>query len=238
MIDSPRPDRMAAPGRRRFRVPRAAAIAALSGALLLSGLPHAASAVQVSLDTSALAGMAARLEFVLFDGDFAANNTVTIGPIGGDGSTAALECSFGCSGGPPFILDDGPGFGQFYQDLTLGQRLGFTLGFSGNFSGSGTPDRLVLSLLDAATNFTLVDTDLDFATDALPFQDGLLFVDLDGSGRIRPATSSTPELPVSIPEPGTLTLLALGLALSGGRCRRRPAPAVSDGGPAATASRC
>lgn len=203
---------------------RAVAKALLAGAFCLAGAAHDAAAMLVSLDTSTLSGTSARLEFVLFDGDFTANNSLTIASISTNGVLGAIDCSFGCTGGfsPPFALDDALTFGQFLQDLTLGSSVSFELSFTSNYSGNGTPDRLVLSLLDPVTNLTLVDTDLDSTIAPVPFQDALLVVDLAGDARIQVAGSSDPNIPISVPEPGAGVLFSLGLALLGGqRIRRR-----------------
>lgn len=211
---------------------RAVAKALLAGAFCLAGAAHDAAAMLVSLDTSTLSGTSARLEFVLFDGDFTANNSLTIASISTNGVLGAVDCSvdFGCTGGifPPFAVDDAinnvPAFGQFLQDLTLGSSLSFELSFTSNYSGNGTPDpdRLVLSLLDPVTNLTLVDTDLDSTIAPVPFQDALLVVDLAGDTRIQVARSSVPNIPIRVPEPGAGALFSLGLALLGGqRIRRR-----------------
>jgi hypothetical protein len=207
----------------------------LAGALGLAGAAHDAAAVPVSLDTSMLAGKSARLEFVLFDGDFVANNSVTIASISisSDGVLGAPACSLGCSGVPPgvspFTLDDALTFGQFFQDLTLGSSVSFDLSYTTNYSGivGSTPDRLVLSLLDPDTNLTLVDTNLDFALDPVPFQDALLFADLAGAAGIQVAGTSQPSIAISIPEPGAGALFSLALALLGGHRIRRRSSSVS-----------
>jgi hypothetical protein len=184
-----------------------------------------ASATLISFDTTTLAGTPARLDFSLLDGDgVLGNNAVTIASIATDGSLGAVDCTIGCGGGPPFTITEAFGLGQFLQDLTLGTSVSFDLGFTANFSGSGVPDRLSLLLLDPTTNFTLVDTNLDFPNDPVPVQDALLIVDLVPGTQIQLATVSDPSVPGPATEPGAAGLIALGLGvLTGQRIRRRRA---------------
>ena len=185
-----------------------------------------AAATVVSFDTSSLVGSAARLDFSLLDGDgVLGNNSVTIGSIATDGILGTADCTLGCTGGPPYSIDESGALGQFLQDLTLGSFLFFDLSFTTNYSGIGAPDRLSLSLLDPATNFTLVDTDIDFPSDPVPVQDALLLVDLAPGAQIQVATAD-PPIPGAVPEPGAAGLVGLGLALlTGQRIRRRRLPA-------------
>ena len=182
------------------------------GLLAFVAGPREAFALHVSIDTTALSGAAARLEFLLLDGDSAADNSVTISTLASTGTLGATDCSLGCSGGPPYTIDDAAGLGLFLQDMTLGTALSFDLVFTGNFAG-GAPDRFTLGLLDPGTNLTLVDTNLDFVSDPVPAQDALLIIDLQGSGQIQVATSTIPPIVVGVvPEPATFALWVLGLA--------------------------
>jgi hypothetical protein len=195
-------------------------------------VPSEVGAVPVPLiiNTSALTGQDARLEFDLFDGDFSlGNNSVTLSNIATDGTLGSATCDpgLGCSGGPPFTITDGAGFGQLLQDLTLGNTLSFTLDLTTNFSGAAgaAPDRFVFNLLDPDSNFTLVDTNLDRLSDAVPVQDALIFIDLVGGTRgldISLASSTNPSVPTGvIPEPGALSLMILGLPVLWTIARRR-----------------
>ena len=168
---------------------RTAAFLCWAGLAAAGASPAPALALPVTLDTSALAGTSARLEFVLLDGDAAANNSVRVSGLYG-GTPAGFDCSVGCTGGPPFVLDDSIGLGQLLYDLTLGDSVSFDLSYTTNYAGvPGTdpPDRFALSLLDPATNFTLVLTDITFPGDAL------LTIDLIGAGVVQAAGPTTPR---------------------------------------------
>lgn len=214
------------PGTRRRRAPWRGIFGQLAVVLVLTAVaagPCEAGALLVSIDTSTLAGVDGRFEFTLLDGDFTANNSVTISNLATDGALLTTECSIGClPGGPPpsFTIEDALGLGQFLQDLKLGSVFSFDLAFSTNFSGQSAPDRFALNLL-FGTNFTAVDTDLDFLDDPVPAQDALLLVDLVGNGVVDVATISNPTTPVAaVPEPGTAALVALSmLALVASRLR-------------------
>lgn len=187
-----------------------------------------AGATVISFNTTALAGNPARLEFSLFDGDFdLGNNSVRIASLTTDGSLGTADCSLSCSGGPPYTITDSGGLGQYLQDLTLGNVFSFDLAFTTNFSGMNAPDRLVLNLLDAGTNFTLVDTDLDFLNDPVPAQDAILVLDLVAGSQPQLPTASNPGVPGAIvPVPGSAALLGVGLAVLAARRIRARVPSV------------
>lgn len=226
--------------RPRPRSRRFLAAAALAGAVCLGGVHNHAIAVPITLDTSSLHGVAALLEFSLLDGDLTGNNSATIGPITTDGTLVASDCSVGCTGGPPYTINETLGLGQFLQHVILGSRLSFDLTFTSNFAG-GTPDRLSLVLLDPGTSFPLLTTDpVAFPGGPVPVESALLIVDHAPGAVIQIATVTDPVagLPVAVPEPGATALFSLGLALLGvQRIRRRIGRVSSDAGTAAVSSR-
>jgi hypothetical protein len=187
--------------------------AAMSAALLAL-TPSQAVTVNFNLP-AALSGASGLLDFVLFDGDSdPGNNTVTISNFVTNGTLQSANCSLGCTGGPPYVLDESPGFGQLSQNLLLGTSLSFDLVFTTAFSGSGVPDRLILNLLDPVTNLTLVTTDLNKEVDdPVGYLDALLVLDLKDGG----LTIATSILPVgtvpTVPEPSTIAAVLAGLAL-------------------------
>ena len=201
-------------GRERRKRHGLAAFFCSAGLLAAAASPHDALAYGVTLNTSSLAGTSGRLEFALFDNDRVANNSVVISNIVSDGAFVGTDCSVGCSGGPPFVIDDTIGFGQLLYDLTLGTSVRFDLSFTTNYGGvPGTDpaDRFALNLLDPGTNFSLVTTDLSFPSDAL------LTIDLTGSGVVQAAGSISPSVGIAIPEPGSLVLAAAALLALLGR---------------------
>lgn len=203
------PSTFFSPALARWRIRCAAFVVGVAAAC--AGPAHA---LLFSFNTTALSGTSARLEFSLFDGDFSGNNSVTIASLTTNGSLGAVDCTVGCTGGPPYTIDDAIGLGSYLQDLTLGTVFSFNLTFTTNFSGSGDPDRLVVSLLDPGTNLTLVDTDLDLVSGAVGTQDAILVLDLVAGSKAQLPTVSTPGLPGAIiPAPGSAVLFGLGLAM-------------------------
>ncbi|MGZ8190132.1 MAG: NF038129 family PEP-CTERM protein [Methylococcaceae bacterium] len=173
----------------------------------ITGCFQNAYAFSFTFDTSALAGTTATLDFSLFDGDLAVNNAVTISNFSGGGLISA-DCSVSCSStASGYVIDDSSSmFGQLLQTLTLGTLLSFELNPTANFAG-GAPDRMILWLLDPNTNFTLIDTNLDLLSDAIPYEDALLVINF-GAGGVTVQQAGT-----RIPEPDTLLLMLLGLSL-------------------------
>jgi hypothetical protein len=173
--------------------------------------PACAILVGVKADTSALAGTAAQLEFDLFGLDDL------------DGNNTALLA--GPAVGPPLLLTDAGGLGQLLQGTVLGSPLEFTADLSSVFEpGSAQPDRFAFFVLDPATSFSLVDTDLE--------GDALLRADLVGGAvAIFAAAVTTPSIPLQVqgvPAASSLLLIALGLTLlrvlwPGCRARRHSA---------------
>lgn len=150
-------------------------------ALCLAGLlAGGAQAGVVTLDTTSIAGTDALLEISVFDGDGIAGNSVA-------------------SAFSQLVTD----FGQILQPFAAGGLLSFHLDYQ-----LSAGDALVVSVLDAGTNFSLFDTDLDALEAAVPYQDAVL-VCIPGAGPCLTATASEPQLQVSfVPAPGTLALLA------------------------------
>ena len=192
---------------------RLSSIAALLfGLLLLDGAFRNAGALPININTASLTGSAAKLDFQLFDGDFVANNTATVSGLATNGTFQARDCSVGCSGGPPFVINDALGFGEFTQNLVLGTVLSFNLTSTNAFAG-GDADLLILNLLNAATGFTLVDTNLDALSAPIPFQDALLVLNLR-TGQLLTPTVTNPFIAVTaISEPRSLLLLMIGSAV-------------------------
>jgi hypothetical protein len=177
-------------------------------ALAFLGSPRLAYAdtVNITVDTTSLAGLSGRFEFDLFDGDGLLNNMATISNIATNGVAGPVDCTIGCTGGPPYTLDDSLGFANILLDLTLGSTFSFDLTFSNNYS-FGPADQLVLFLLDPNTNFSLLDTSLD-----LPFGDALALINLDGT-QLNIQTADAGVSVTAVPEPATFLLLSLCLPM-------------------------
>lgn len=168
-----------------------------------------AAGIIFSLDTNALSGTDARLDFQLIDGDVTDNSNVIIADITTDGTLLTTDCTVNCSGGPPpFTITDTGGLGLFAQILTLGSSLSFSL-----TPTLGGLDLLIVNLLNPDTNFSLVATDLNNAAGPVPYQDALLVLNLS-NGSFQLPSSIDPTLSISAgPEPSTLILALFGCSL-------------------------
>lgn len=197
---------------------------ALVGLLWTSPARLEAISVNVTLDTSALAGQRSTLAFDFIDGDGGdpahpegiKNNTVTISAFF---PTAALRTApppsgslvtGGVSGAlnpGPLTLTDSSFFNEFLQPVVLGGVFGFRVDMTENFVKTNltVPDAFSFFVLDSDAANSLVST-------SDPAESLLLF---SANGKIEVFTSS-PNLhlvvsPVQIvPEASTLMLLAIG----------------------------
>lgn len=196
-------------------------LCSLSIAVVLAlAFPKPASAVLVNINSSALNGTAARLDFQLLGGDLTANNSATIAALSTNGTLQGRDCSVGCAGGPPFVINDALGLGQFIQDLLLSTVLSFDLGLTNNFAG-GDADLLVLNLLDPNNNFSLIDTDLDALSAAVPYQDALLVFNFQTGQFLFPNVSSPAISAARVAEPNGALLFGVGLIALATVVRRR-----------------
>lgn len=222
-----------ASARRRRPNPAAAAkyllLLAFAVIVGLFGASRDATALGVVIDTSAFnPGDPAQLDFSFYDGDGTDSNIVTVTNLATDGALGATTCAIGCSGGPPFALDESVGFGQFLQDFLFGTYISFDLSYTTNFSGTGVPDLVVVNLLDPGTGFTLVSTNLDALDAPIPYQDALFLLSLAGAGEFQTPTQTDPTTGLTVvPEPAASFLVALGLGLlayAQSNVRRRTRP--------------
>lgn len=182
------------------------AILGLMFGLCFSGQALSAP-MQISVDTSALAGSSAKLAFELIDGDFAINNSATISGFAETGANLGAATTLGgVSGSLPgsVVIDDTDFFNLLEQEITLGDSFSFILDVTSNFDPMGSfPDSFSFFLLDAAG--IPIDTDI--------LSDALLTVDFDGSSMgVLTVASVTPGVSLrvvtqQVPEPGTLWLI-------------------------------
>jgi len=168
----------------------------------------AAAPVAVAIDLpAALTGKAAKLSFLLLDGDGAINNTVAITGFTTDGTLGVGSATGGVSGdlGGTLTLADQDFFNEWLQDFAVGTSLEFTLDFTTEFGVGPAPDSFGLALL-GANMLPLVTTDLP--------GDELLHVALGGfgAGVVQQAQRIEPA-PIPMP-PAALLVLAAGLPLA------------------------
>jgi hypothetical protein len=210
--------------KRRPRTRFAATLAALASAFILGGIHHNAHAVLVNLDTTLLGGTSARLDFALLDGDGDDRQQQFHDQFNRHRRHARRQPIAALLHRWPTVHDHrcartrpvsaGPHAGD---DAVVRDEL-----HTRNFSGNGAPDRLSLLLLDAGSNFTLLDTNLDFRRPGARPGRAAVVDHAPGVGQVRFATVSSPALPIAVPEPNAGALCrSLGLVLLGGRRIRR-----------------
>ena len=179
---------------------------AIAQAMSAGGVAAAPVAVAIDLP-AALTGKAAKLSFLLLDGDGAINNTVTLSGFMTNGTLGVGSPTGGVSGdlGGTLTLADQDFFNEWLQDFTVGTSLTFTLDFTTEFGVGPAPDSFGLALL-GANMLPLVTTDLP--------GDEILHVDLGGfgAGVVQQAQRIEPT-PIPLP-PTVLVMLAAGLPLA------------------------
>lgn len=189
-------------------------------ALLVAG-HAAASAIQVTVDTSGLAGTSANLAFDLIDGSGLGddNNTLTITDFSTDGTLGTASVTHGFTTNPASDLSSGASLGDsdFFNEFLQGITLGTTLSFRFDTTGildSPTPDEFSFYLLTADASASLVSTDDPLLTNALfTFDIGVdtvpqIFTVTDPAGGV---TVRAAQVTSSVPEPGVLALSIVAL---------------------------
>jgi hypothetical protein len=207
---------------------------------------QADSIVQVTLNTSPLTVAPASsagpfsLAFQLIDGSQPNNNTATLtnftfgtGGSAGSGCPASLApCTFGGASGDltsTITLNDSSPFNAFVETFTPGLSLSLLLDLTTNVDSGGTPDTFAFSILDSQGGSiptldpsgadTLLTVNIDSSNPAfLTFASDASRFTLAGNGPS--ITLDSPRAVAAVPEPGSLTLVGLGLT-SLCRFRRR-----------------
>lgn len=171
-----------------------------------------ASPIQITVNTSSLAGTSAALAFDLIDGGLPAN-AVTISGFTTDGTLGISSTTGDVTGSFPgsVILSDTSFFNEYLQSITLGDSLSFIFDTTGSTADPASfPDAFSPFLLDPLTGLSLVTTSDPTGADTL-----LLF----NIGEANPLTIYTAQgVTVStgrnlVPEPRTLVLVVTALAL-------------------------
>lgn len=189
-------------------------------ALLVAG-HAAASAIEVTVDTSGLAGTSANLAFDLIDGSGLGdgNNTLTITDFSTDGALGSATVTHGFTTSSASDLSSGASladsdfFNEFLQGITLGTTLSFRFDTTGILD-SPTPDSFAFYLLTGDASASLVSTDDPLLANALFAFD----IGVDTVPRIFTVTDPTEGVAVraaqvtsSVPEPGVLALSIVAL---------------------------
>lgn len=187
---------------------------ALLAALLVSGQASAAP-IQITVDTTSLAGVSAQLAFDLIDGGPPANS-VMISDFASDGlldTASSTDDVTGDFSTPPGIvaLSDTSFFSEYLQGITLGTSLTFIFDTSGNPADPGSaPDGFSFFILNASGTASLVSTSDPTGADALFLfnigeTDPLVVFNSDA------VTVSAVAVVNGVPEPAPLALLMTGL---------------------------
>lgn len=197
--------------KRHFLLPLflVAAAANLSGSVIY----------KFAVNTSSISGQSANLDFQLSTDGLAAGITAAITGLATDGSydPAAVILTGDATGALPdtLVLDNGTGYNDAYQSITLGNFVNFFLTLSG--AGINSPatggSTFAFSIYDNAGITPLLTSAADGSISG---------VVVDQEDGIAPYTNSPGTASVtSTPEPGTYLLASLGfVAVLARRFRR------------------
>ena len=193
--------------------------------LAAAARPASATLVDISIDTTSLAGTPAVLAFDLLQGD-SVTNSVTIRNFASDGELGAATSSGGpVSGSLPgeVSIGDADFFNELLQEITLAGTISFRLAITENYAGP-TPSGFSLFMLDPISLLPLFETSDPTGAHALfafdvtgtPFGQFGAFIPTGGGGAVLTATLATddPTTPPSTPVPAPPTLLLLAAALA------------------------
>jgi hypothetical protein len=181
--------------------------------ILFSNVSSFALPYSINMDTSALSGTSAQLAFDFIDGG-PASNTITITNFLTDGilGNATLTGDAAGSLGGTVTLSDGSFFNEYLTDLTLGNSFSFLVDFTSNAPASGSsPDAFSFFILDPSTGLPINNTSDPTGAGSL------LTLNIDGSpqpnlnGYDTSVTAVIYQSPSSVPEPGTILMMGLGI---------------------------
>lgn len=188
--------------------------------IVLTTVPAWAAPYSIDISTPFLSGTSAQLAFDFIDGGPpASDNTITISKFVTDGTLGAVSLSGGVAGTltGTVTLTDPVFFNEYLTNTTLGTDFSFEVSATTNFPGSpNLPDAFSLSVLDPITGLPLFSTSDPTGANTLM----LLNIDGTSNGTLDVYTAPGREAVVtatlvtpSLPEPGTLFLLAYGVVL-------------------------
>jgi hypothetical protein len=186
----------------------------------------------ISMDTAPLIGHPAgpfSLEFQLNDGGGTGdgNNTAVLSgfSFGGGAPVGSPTLIGGASGdaGTAISITDSSFFNQFIQEFTPGNQLDFHLALTTNLDAGGVPDQFTFAILDSSGSElptesffnVFVEIDIDSSNPAvLTFASNPTQSPIAGGPPIDiAAPTATPSGTPSIPEPGSLALLATAVSV-------------------------
>jgi hypothetical protein len=191
-----------------FEPIRALAIAALTTCL---GITVAtASAIQVTLDTSALAGTAAQLAFDFIEGG-TPSNSVTITGFSTDGTLGGATLTGDVTGALPgtVTLSDSNFFNEYLLHIALGNSISFTFETTDNppDDPSFPPDSFSFFLIDPTTGLSLIETSDPTGANSL-----LLYsIGVASPLRVYDSDQVTISAASTAPEPAPALLMLVGL---------------------------
>lgn len=194
--------------------------------LLASGAARSV-AFDVTINTGTLAGGVGVATFDLIDGG-PPSNTVDLGAISTDGSLVGTSFTGGVSGSGPWVITDTAFFNELQLRYSpLGSTISFSFSTTDNPPDAGSsPDSFSFFLLDSDALLSLLSTSDPTGADALflfSFGSGTqgLEVYQNASTSVQNFSVQVQESPsTSVPEPGSLALLAIG-AIAGLLRKRR-----------------
>ena len=182
-------------------------------AFVFAVLVHA-SPIQITVDTSLLAGTSADLAFDLTDGGPPAN-TVTISGFASNGTLVTASSSGDVTGVFPgtVTIGDTGFFNEYLQSITLGSSLTFSFDTTGNAAAAGSsPDGFALFFLDPTTGLPLFTTSDPTGANALFLYSIGEAIPLELYSSDTVTVQATSNV---VPEPGTYALVIAALLVFG-----------------------
>jgi len=186
-------------------------------ALFLLAAEAYPTTINVSVSSPGFGASDATLAFDFIDGGPPAN-TVTLSALTSNGTQGSTSTTGSVSGIGPWVFSDATAFNELLVSFNpLGPTLSFSFTTTDNAPAANPPsfpDSFSFFLLDAAGVFPLITTDAPGGSNAL-FQFDITGFGAEGLTVYTPVESGfsiRADAGTSVPEPGSLALLAAGLA--------------------------